>query len=226
MLSRLLACSRSFIEEPSLPDGMGDDVIDGILPRLELILAVNQDVFGDAKWSEGPTNTLQLGPAGALGSELLVFHNEQVNIGVGGLIPPSLRSEKVNPARLTSSTMACTIPSITCSDMLTTCISLRCRLWSNRHCNRSDTLSTNVHPRAIAYASMEPCPHRKMVRGTHPTGWGPCVIRRVRITHRSIYARQGRWRVGLPLRIFLAMIVSSRTWKSNMPAQMKSAPFS
>jgi hypothetical protein len=43
---------------------------------------------------------------------------------------------------------------------------------------------------------------------------------------RTTYERQGRWRAGLPLKMFLAMIVSSRTWKSNMPAQMKSAPFS
>ena len=40
------------------------------------------------------------------------------------------------------------------------------------------------------------------------------------------YAVQGRWRVVVAARTFRAMIASSRTWKSNMPAQMKSAPFS
>ena len=40
------------------------------------------------------------------------------------------------------------------------------------------------------------------------------------------YARQGRRRVTPAFRMFRAMIASSRTWKSNMPAQMKSAPFS
>jgi hypothetical protein len=44
--------------------------------------------------------------------------------------------------------------------------------------------------------------------------------------HGTAYAHQGRWRVGLALRMFLAMMASSRTWKSNMPAQTKSAPFS
>ena len=40
------------------------------------------------------------------------------------------------------------------------------------------------------------------------------------------YAHQGRRRLRLPLRRFRAMMTSSRTWKSNMPAQMKSAPLS
>jgi len=37
----------------------------------------------------------------------------------------------------------------------------------------------------------------KMVRGTHPTGWGPCVLRRVRTAHRSLRG-QANCPVGTP----------------------------
>ncbi len=40
------------------------------------------------------------------------------------------------------------------------------------------------------------------------------------------YACHGRSRFRLPDRIFFAMAASSRIWKSNIPAQAKSAPFS
>ncbi len=90
----LLACSGPLIQEPSLPDGMGDDVVEGVLPCFELTLAVDQDILGDAKWPESFADALQLRPAGALRSELLIFHNEQVDIRVGGLIPPRAREPK------------------------------------------------------------------------------------------------------------------------------------
>jgi hypothetical protein len=86
MPRRLLACSRSFIEELSFPDGVGDDVIEGILPLLELIPAVDQHVFRDAERAEGLANPLQLGPAVAIRSEFLVLDDEQVDIRVDSLV--------------------------------------------------------------------------------------------------------------------------------------------
>ena len=43
---------------------------------------------------------------------------------------------------------------------------------------------------------------------------------------KELHASHGRSRLSPPARIFLAMMTSSVTWKSNIPTQRKSAPFS
>ena len=62
-LRRLLACSRSLIDEFPFPGCVCDDVIDGLSPLLEFIVTIDENILRYVEGFQHPAYALQFGPA-------------------------------------------------------------------------------------------------------------------------------------------------------------------